>query len=145
MTIDEARMALMMLGYPIDASPEPGKFGPVMRQSLIDFQRASSIPDHGMLDEATQNKLKEAIVGKSKPVDEGRFMRYALIGAGVLGAAGVLYLLLRKSSPPMSSGPMAVRYGRYQPEPERPYYTPPELPPPSRMTPVPPAVRFGVG
>jgi hypothetical protein len=147
MTVDEARQALVMLGYPTDASPEPGKFGPVMRQSLMDFQKSAAIADHGMLDEVTQKKLEEAILGKPKPsgIKTEDVVKYTLIGLGVLGAAGLLYTMMsKKKAAPMSEAPYGVRYRAFEPEPERPYFTPPELPPPSRMTPVPPAVRFGV-
>lgn len=78
--------------------------------------------------------------------------KYGMAGVGLfglIGFSGVVYALARlrtaqsEMAMPMTEPPQAIRYGAYVPEPERPYYEPMELAPPSRMTPVPPALRYG--
>lgn len=95
MTYQDAKKALMLLGYPVDATDTPTALGPTTRQSIMAFQRSQGTPDHGMLDEDTQKRLLAAVGGAiaspAEPFDWDGLLRFTMIGVGVAGLCGVAY------------------------------------------------------
>lgn len=102
MTYDDAKKALFLLGYPVDAQDDASTVGPTTRQAIMSFQRDHGLVDHGMLDEETQKKLEAETLGKTLPSPyrdaEGNFdwnelFRFMGISVGIMGLMGVAYEL----------------------------------------------------
>lgn len=102
MTYDDAKKALVLLGYPVDFQDNASVVGPTTRQSIMAFQRDHGLVDHGMLDEETQKKLEAETLGKALPspyrdasgnFDWNELFRFMGISMGIAGLLGVAYEL----------------------------------------------------